>query len=125
MRLKRRRSTPRRRSLEELAARRRAITGTIREGREGDLDEHRAVLRRMFVGFELGSPAARFGSGVLRGQGWVGSDEGKHPLSFDGGYLLPVLRLDAVDLEVGDAAGFPAVRRVPLSDNLCSLLADW
>jgi hypothetical protein len=112
--------------LEELAARRRAITGAIREGREGDLDELRAVLRRLFVGFELASPAVRFGSGVLRGQGWVGSDDAKYPLSFDGGYyLLPVLRLGAVDLEADDPAGFRAVRRVPLSDNLCSLLADW
>jgi hypothetical protein len=63
--------------LEELAARRRAVAGAIREGREGDLDELRAVLRRLFVGFELASPAVRFGSGVLRGPGWVGSDDGK------------------------------------------------
>jgi hypothetical protein len=114
--------------LEELATRRRTITGAIRERREGDQDELRAGLPRLLVGFELPSPAAPFGSGVLRGTGWVGGEDGKSPLSFDGGYyLLPVLRPEAVDLEAGDPVRVPVLRRAPLrlSDNLCSLFAAW
>ena len=77
---------------------------------------------------------ARFGSGVLRGQPWVGGDGGKDPLSFDSGYyLLPVLRRDAVKPDADnpgwpsadDPAGFPDVQRVALHSNLWARLAAW
>jgi hypothetical protein len=113
--------------VEKLAALRRRVTGEVREGIAGDLGQPRALMRRLFVGFKLASPKARFGSGTRDGQPWVGNEGEPDPLSFDGGYyLLPVLRFDAIDLDRDDPAGFPAVRRVPLShDFLCSLLADW
>jgi DNA invertase Pin-like site-specific DNA recombinase len=105
--------------LEELAALRRLVAGKIRQGKSGDLDQLRAVLRRLFVGFELASPNARFGSGALRGVVWVGSEARKNPLGgFSGGsYLIPRLRPDAIVLECADPAGFPAVERVALSRN--------
>jgi hypothetical protein len=75
--------------------------------------------------FELAGPLSRFCSGALRdGVGWAGSGD---TLSFDGHYLLPVLRVSAVDLDGDDPAGFPAVQREPLSfsDNLCARLVAW
>ncbi len=107
---------------EELAALRRLVAGEIQQGKGGDLDQLRAVLRRLFTGFALASPNARFGSATdLDGQPWVG-----HGLGFEGGYyLIPVVRHEAVDVASDDPAGFPAVQRAAfcLSDNLCARLA--
>jgi hypothetical protein len=111
--------------VKELAALRQAVAEEIQDGRGGDLDQLRAILRRLFVGFELTSPTARFGSGVLDGPRWVDAPDAENSLSFGGYFLLPVLRAEAVDLDRDDPAGFPAVRRLPLHANLCSLLASW
>jgi hypothetical protein len=65
--------------VEELAALRRTVAGEIREGRDGDLDQLRALLRRLFVGLELAGGARPFGSGVLgrlSGRVHVGTDDG-------------------------------------------------
>jgi hypothetical protein len=98
---------------QELAWLRRQIAGEV--AGSDDLDQVRALLRRLFVGFEPASPKARLGSGKLRGQLWVGGENDEHPLTFGDGYpLMPVLRFDAIDLEVDDPAGFPAIRRLPL-----------
>jgi hypothetical protein len=85
-------------------------------------------IRRLFAGFELASPLARFGSRVLRGQPWVGKEgDERNPFGLDSGYyLIPFLRLEAVDLEAGDRVRVPALRApLRLSDNLCSLLPGW
>jgi hypothetical protein len=101
---------------QELASLRRQIAGEV--AGSDDLDQVRALLRRLFVGFELASPKARFGSGKLRGQPWVGAEARQDPLSFgDGYFLIPVLRFDAIDLDADDPAGFPAIRRLPLGPS--------
>jgi hypothetical protein len=114
---------------EEMAALRRLITDEIQAGREGDLDQLRAVLRRLLVGFELASPTTPVGSGVLAGQPWVASDSDGDLLAFDSGYyLIPYLRLQAIDLDRDDSAGFPAVQRLGLDFDhsaLCTRLAAW
>ena len=100
--------------VEELAALRRTVTGEIRGGRESGLDELRAVLRRLFVGFELASPTVRFGLAGFVGECiGVQSDQVVY-------YLIPYLRPQAVDLEHYDGLGLPSVQRVPLRDNLCT-----
>jgi hypothetical protein len=102
---------------EELAALRRQIAGEVVGSH--DLDRVRALLRRLFVGFELASPKARFGSGVLRGQPWVEAEGQDNPLGFDDGYgLIPILRFDAIDLDTDDRSGFPATRRLPLAPSV-------
>lgn len=113
--------------VKELAALRQMVVGEVQTGREGNLEQFRSVLRRLFVGFELTSPSARFGSGVLDGTGWVQNDDGApHLLGVDVGYSLnPVVRSEAVDLVTDDGVGFPAVQRVALHSNLCSRLAAW
>jgi DNA invertase Pin-like site-specific DNA recombinase len=63
--------------VQELASLRRQIAGEV-VGSD-DLDRVRALLRRLFVGFELASPKARFGSGTLRGQPWVGAEDQDDP----------------------------------------------
>jgi DNA invertase Pin-like site-specific DNA recombinase len=103
---------------QELASLRRQIAGEV--AGSDDLDQVRTLLGRLFVGFELASPKARLGSGALRGGAtWVGADDRKNPLSLDDGYfLIPVLRLDGIDLERDDPAGFPAVRRLPVGPSV-------
>jgi hypothetical protein len=113
--------------LGQLAALRRAVTAAINDATGAELDQLRALLRRLFVGFELASPGSPFGSPVpLPGARWVRSGDAGPSLAFDGGYyLLPVLRDDAVDLDRDDPAGFPSVARIALHDNLCSFFAAW
>lgn len=115
--------------VQEMAALRQLVTGEIRQGKDGDLDQLRASLRRLFVGFELASPTVPFGSGVLTGQGCVPSDDSEFLLAFDSGYyLIPYLRRQAIDHQRDDPAGFPAVQRLGLDllhSNLCNLLAAW
>jgi hypothetical protein len=102
---------------QELASLRRQIAGEV--AGSDDLDRVRALLRRLFVGFKLASPKARFGSGKLGGGAvWVGAEDRKNPLSFgDGYFLIPVLRSDAIDLGTDDPSGFPASRRLPLGPS--------
>lgn len=91
----------------------------------GDLDQLRALLRRLFVGFELASPTGR-ASGVLQGQGCLPSDDSEFLLDFGTYVLLPILRRDAIDRHRRDPAGVPAVQRVALShDFLCIFFAAW
>lgn len=113
--------------VEELTGLRQQITDEIRAGKSADLDEVRALLRRLFVGFELASPAVPYGSGVLGGQPWVASDRDQRLSSIPGYWLIPYLRPPSVDVIDDDFAdGFPAVQRLPLfSDNLSSFLAAW
>jgi hypothetical protein len=103
---------------QELASLRRQIAGEV--AGSDDLDRVRALLRRLFVGFELASPKARFRSGKLRGgAAWVGAEDRQNPLSFgDGYFLIPVLRSDAIDLGTDDPSGFPAIRRLPLTPSV-------
>jgi hypothetical protein len=100
---------------QELASLRRQIAGEV--AGSDDLDQVRALLRRLFVGFELASPKARLGSGKLRGQLWVGGENDEHPLTFGDGYFLMPVRFDAIDLDADDPAGFPAIRRLPLGNS--------
>jgi hypothetical protein len=61
----------------------------------------------------LPQPKARFGSGVLRGQPWVEAEGQDNPLGFGDGYgLIPILRFDAIGLDIEDPSGFPATRRL-------------
>ena len=83
-------------------------------------------MRRLFAGFELASPRARFGSGVLRGTLCVENDDRPGLFGLGGGYyLLPYFRPEAIDLARDDGVAFPSLGRSALSDFLCSLLADW
>jgi hypothetical protein len=54
----------------ELTAQREVIAGQVRDGKHGGLDSVRATLQRLFVGFELASSTAMFGSDALHGQPW-------------------------------------------------------
>jgi hypothetical protein len=103
--------------VEELSAPRQRITGEIREAR--------ALLRRLFVGFELASAAAPQGNGALRRQGIIPSDDSKYLLDFGSHMLLPALRRDAIDQARSDPAAVPAVQRLPLHSALCAFLAAW
>ncbi len=116
---------------EELSAVRQIVAGHVLEGNRDNLDKHRATLKRLFVGFELCSPAKPFGSGALQGQGAVWSentdpgDDGV--LAIENGYqLLPVVRAESIDLSstASYADGFPALTRAAfaLHDNLWTRL---
>lgn len=114
--------------LEALAQTRQRVAGEVIEG--GELEQWRQALRRLFVGFELCSPAKPFGSGALAGEGviWVPKSEDAPPRLTGGYSLLPVVRAEAVDRAAGSFdQGFPALTRgpLPLSDNFHSLLAAW
>lgn len=107
---------------QRLTERRRAIAGQIEDGR-GDLGSFRATLKRLFVGFELGSPSVLYGSGVLRGQRWAQRDDYSEDLLQAGEYrLFPVVASASVDLRASDGVGFPAVQRAALAphDFLCT-----
>lgn len=101
---------------EELTALRRLVTDEVNEGRAGDLDELRAILRRPFCRRQARvTERNAFRERSAQGRGLV-EPKDESALSFDGGcYLLPILRPEAVDLERADAAGFPAVARAALS----------
>jgi site-specific DNA recombinase len=114
--------------LEALAKTRRRVAGEITEG--GDLEQWRQAIRRLFVGFELCSPAKPFGSSALAGEGVIWTPQSDDaPTKLGHGYsLLPVVRAEALDRDAtAFEEGFPALTRgpLPLSDNLCSLLAAW
>jgi DNA invertase Pin-like site-specific DNA recombinase len=126
--------------VEGLARARRQVAGEIRQANGEGLDQLRASVCRLFAGFELASPRARFGSGVLGGQPgvgylWVGKErDERHPFRLDSGYyLLPYFRPEAMDLArddgVGvpapDAAGFPAADRSIVADFFQTLFAAW
>ena len=51
--------------LEGLAVARGQIVGEFREAKDAGLEQLRAAMRRLFAGFELCSPLARFGSGCF------------------------------------------------------------
>jgi hypothetical protein len=93
----------------ELAALRQTVVGQIRAGREGNVEQLRSVLRRLFTDFELMMDQA-----------------GPSGYSLRPGVRLPRLADGRYDWEATQAGG-TAVQRVALdfSDNLCSLLAAW
>ena len=111
----------------ELTALRQLIAGQVQEGSQSGLQSFRSVLKRVFVGFELASPAARFGSGVLSGQPWADDGSGGSLQAGDGYWLIPYIQARAVDLAGGDGVGFPGVQRAALAlhDNLCTFLLAW
>ena len=113
--------------VEGLARARRQAVGEIRKAQGEGLDQLRASISGLFAGFELASPLAWFGSGGLRGQGWVGKggDERRRFSLDDGYHLMPYFRPEAIDLARADGVGFLSLGRSALSDLLCSLLADW
>jgi hypothetical protein len=81
-------------------------------------------MRRLFAGFELASPRARSGSGVLRGRPWAANEARDYPFRLEDGYcLLPYFRPEAIDLARDDGVGFPTPGRSALSDFLCSVLS--
>jgi hypothetical protein len=114
-----------------LAALRRHVVGQLRSSDTTDLDALRATLRQTFAGFELCSPAAPFGSGVVQGAVWSANPERDDRENLTGvgeGYrLLPVVRTQAVDIspDANYAEGFPAVTgaSLPLHAFLCTRLA--
>lgn len=112
----------------ELAALGQMVAGRVQEASHQNLDSARAILKRLFAGFELASPEQPFGSGVLRGRAWAQTDDKDYELSLGSDYyLIAYIRPQAVDWKREDGLGFPALQRadIALHSNLCSRLAAW
>jgi DNA invertase Pin-like site-specific DNA recombinase len=105
--------------LEELTAIRTQIAGEVQAGSREGLESFRAALRRLFVSFELVSPAKPFGTGRHDETVWIWTPQTESEvLTVGNGYVIePQIRNEAVDLSVDaePGAGWPALRRVALA----------